>query len=413
MSRVYYGWWVVGACFGIMLYVSGVIFFGFTSFFDPLIQEFGWSYAEVSFAASLTGLEMGIFAPLVGFLVDRFGSRRLLLFGFTAMGFGLILLSRTQSLAMFYGCFLIIAFGAGGCASVVTVSAVASWFDKNLGKALGIAISGFGASGLLIPLVVYLIDTLGWRGAFFTLGIGMWVVGIPLSLVVRTHPRQISTGLLESSGEGIGLEASTSLGAPLTLRQIMRSRVFTHLNATEAIRMIVVTGAVVHVMPYLESIGMTRSRAAVVAAAMPLCSIAGRFGFGWLADIYEKKMVLASALSLMGAGVLTFSFADQDWALYLFLALFPPGFGGSVVLRGTIVREYFGLHSFGKLLGITMGCASVGGLIGPILTGWTYDHLGTYRYTWFALFFLVVVAVILVLRMPPSEQSSRPVTGDG
>ncbi|MBP1730213.1 MAG: transporter [Deltaproteobacteria bacterium] len=405
MSRVYYGWWVVGACFGIMLYVSGVIFFGFTSFFDPLIREFGWSYAQVSFAASLTGLEMGVFAPLVGFLVDRFGSRRLLLFGFTAMGFGLILLSHTQSLAMFYGCFLIIAFGAGGCASVVTVSAVASWFDKNLGKALGIAISGFGASGLLIPLVVHLIDTLGWRGAFFTLGIGMWVVGIPLSLVVKTHPRQIAMGLLESSGEGIGLEVSSSIPAPRRMREILRSRVFTHLNATEAIRMIVVTGAVVHVMPYLESIGMTRSRAAVVAAAMPLCSIAGRFGFGWLADVYEKKMVLASALSLMGAGVLTFSFADKDWALYLFLALFPPGFGGSVVLRGAIVREYFGLHSFGKLLGITMGCASVGGLIGPILTGWTYDHLGTYRYTWFAFFFLVVIAVGLVLRMPPSEKT--------
>lgn len=406
MSRIYYGWWVVWSCFGIMLYVSGVIFFGFTSFFDPLIREFGWSYAQVSFAASLTGLEMGVFAPLVGFLVDRFGSRKLLLFGFTAMGFGLILLSRVNSLAMFYGSFLIIAFGAGGCASVVTVSAVASWFDKNLGKALGIAVSGFGASGLLIPFVVYLIDALGWRGAFFALGVGMWVVGIPLSLVVRTHPRKISTGLLESSGEGIDPEASTILHAPRRLREIIRSREFTHLNGTEAIRMIVVTGAVVHVMPYLESIGMARSRAAVIAAAMPLCSIAGRFGFGWLSDVYEKRKVLACALSLMGAGVLVFSFAEQVWGLYLFLALFPSGFGGSVVLRGAIVREYFGLHSFGKLLGITMGCASVGGLVGPILTGWTYDHLGTYRYTWFAFFFLVVIAVALVLHMPPSERET-------
>jgi MFS family permease len=169
--------------------------------------------------------------------------------------------------------------------------------------------------------------------------------------------------------------------------------------------MIVVTGAVVHVMPYLESVGMSRSRAAVVAAAMPLCSIAGRFGFGWLADVYEKRRVLACSLSLMGAGVLIFSFADQGWGLYLFLALFPPGFGGSVVLRGAIVREYFGLHSFGKLLGITMGCASIGGLVGPILTGWTYDYLGTYRYTWFAFFFLVVCAVLLVVRMPPSEKT--------
>jgi hypothetical protein len=142
---------------------------------------------------------------------------------------------------------------------------------QNLGKALRIAISGFGASGLFIPVVVYLIDTLGWRGAFFSLGIGMWVLGIPLSMVVKTHPRQISTGVQEPSGETIDLGVSTSLHTPWRLREIMRNRAFTHLNVTEAIRMIVVTGAVVHVMPYLESVGMARSRAAVIAAAMPLC----------------------------------------------------------------------------------------------------------------------------------------------
>ncbi len=77
-KNLYYGWWVVLACFIIGLYVSAATFFGFTAFFEPIRQEFGWSYTQISFATSLRGFEMGIFAPIVGFLVDRFGSRRLL-----------------------------------------------------------------------------------------------------------------------------------------------------------------------------------------------------------------------------------------------------------------------------------------------------------------------------------------------
>ena len=75
---IFYGWWIVLAGFLIGLYVGSVVFFGFTAFVEPLKREFGWTYTQISLAASLRGLEMGIFAPLVGFLADRFGSRRLM-----------------------------------------------------------------------------------------------------------------------------------------------------------------------------------------------------------------------------------------------------------------------------------------------------------------------------------------------
>ena len=115
IKKVFYGWWIVLSCSIIGLYVSGTVFFGFTAYFEPLIEEFGWSYTQVSFAKSLRGLEMSIFAPLLGFLVDRVGSRKLILCGTIMVGFGLILLSITQSLAMFYASFLLLSFGAGGC----------------------------------------------------------------------------------------------------------------------------------------------------------------------------------------------------------------------------------------------------------------------------------------------------------
>jgi len=159
-KKVFYGWWIVLACFFISLYVGAVVFFGVTAFVSPLREEFGWSYTQISFAASLRGLEMGIFAPIVGFLVDRFGSKKLLLAGTITTGLGLLFLSRTQSLAMFYASFLLLAFGSGGCTSVVTMTAVANWFHKNIGIAFGVMASGFGASGLLVPLIVELQNSL-------------------------------------------------------------------------------------------------------------------------------------------------------------------------------------------------------------------------------------------------------------
>ena len=91
-GKIFYGWWIVLACFIINLYVGSVVFFGFTALFEPLIREFNWSYTQVSLGASIRGFEMGIMAPLIGFLVDRFGSRKLLVAGVISVGFGLIAL---------------------------------------------------------------------------------------------------------------------------------------------------------------------------------------------------------------------------------------------------------------------------------------------------------------------------------
>lgn len=156
-KKIFYGWWVVISCALIGLYVGGVVFFGFTAFFLPIKEEFGWSHAQISLAVSLQGAEMGIFAPLVGFLVDRFGPRKLIIWGIITVGSGLLLLSRTQTLLMFYVSFLLVSFGAGGCTAVVLTTAVANWFHKKIGIAMGLMGAGIGGGGLVVMLLPYLI----------------------------------------------------------------------------------------------------------------------------------------------------------------------------------------------------------------------------------------------------------------
>ena len=400
MKKVFYGWWIVGACFLILFYVGGVVFYGFTAFFEPIRRDFGWSYAQISFAASLRGMEMGLFAPLVGFFVDRFGSRTLIFMGMIVVGFGLILLSQTQSLAMFYGSSLLIAFGAGGCTLVVTMAVVANWFRKKVGIALGVMMSGVGASGLLVTLIVQLIDLYNWRTTLIILGVGMWILGIPLSFVIRNRPEKY--GYLPDGGVSrepdAGFEAKAK-AVEIGLGEALRKRAFWYLNIGEAIRMLTVSAVIIHVMPYLSSVGIPRATAGMVAGAIPLFSIAGRFGFGWLGDVFVKRHVLAWTFGLISAGMLAFCSMSAIWIILVFLLIFPPGYGGSIVLRGAILREYFGRYSFGKIVGVTIGSASIGGIIGPTLAGWIFDTLGDYHAVWLGFCGLDCLAIWLILKM--------------
>ncbi|MDH5365003.1 MAG: MFS transporter, partial [Dehalococcoidia bacterium] len=317
-------------------------------------------------------------------------------------GFGFILLSQTNSLIMFYGAFVLLALGMSACTSTVLVTAVANWFKKNVGKALGIMACGFGAGGILIPLIVQLINLYQWRTTFIILGLGMWLLGIPLSFLVRNKPEQY--GYLPD-GETSVEQVSTpeSQDKEVGFKGALRDRNFWHLSIAEALRMIVCMAVVTHVMPYLSSLDISRSRAALVATSIPLLSIVGRLSFGWLGDIFDKKYVMAGAYLLTGVGVLAFSYVQTTWFIFLFLIFFPLSWG-AMVLRGAIVREYFGMAFFGKIFGIMMGIVAVGEVMGPFLAGRTYDTFGSYHPIWLIFAGISIVPVILTLMMKPYKR---------
>jgi len=403
MRKVFYGWWIVFACFFIAFYIGGTGRYGFTAFFEPIAEEFSWSYTQISIAASLCSSGVGILAPFAGFLVDRFGPGRLIFCGTLMIGFGFIIVSRINSLTTFYGAFVIVALGLSVCSGTVLMTAVANCFRKNVGKALGIMACGFGAGGILIPLIVRLINIYQWRTTLIILGLGMWLIGIPLSFVIRNKPEQYD---YLRDGETLTEQVSTpkSQDGEVGLKGALKSRSFWHLSIAEAIRQMIVMAVVTHVMPYLSSLDISRSRAAFVATSIPLLSIIGRFGFGWLGDIFDKRYVMAGAYSLTGVGLLAFSYAQTTWLISPFLILFPLSFG-AFVLRGAIVREYFGMASFGKIFGIVMGIAAVGGAMGPFLAGLTYDTFGSYHPIWLAFAGISIVPVILMLTMKPYKVS--------
>lgn len=404
--RLYYGWWIVGASVLVGLYVGGIVVYGFTAIFEPIVLEFGWSYAVVAFAASLRGVESGLLEPVVGRLVDRWGPRRLIVFGSLFTTAGLLLLSHTFSLAMFYGSFVLLAVGMSACGPTVLVTAVASWFRVRQAFATGIALSGFGLGGLILPLMVTLIAQYGWRVTFEILAVGALILILPLSLIFRNQTDEFA-----DQSHGARKERSTvshvtgrvmrrdSKEVPVGIRRATNTRYFWLLTLAFTLHSAIVITIVTHVMPYLGDIGLERMRAGMVATAIPVLSVFGRLGLGLVGDRVSRTRVCALAFGMMSAGIVCFAAAQSlgSWVLYVFLLLFGVGYGGVTALRPALTREYFGRERFGSIFGLIVGINALGGIVAPPVTGWVYDTWGDYQAAWLVLSVLSIVAALLVV----------------
>lgn len=404
--KIFYGWWIVGASFLVALFVGGAIAYGFTAVFEPVADEFGWSYAQISMAASIRGMEMGILAPLVGILVDRWGPRRLIFISSIITTAGLILLSNTMSLLMFYAAFILISIGMSGCAQGVLMTAVANWFRKKAGIANGITVSGFGAGGLVIPVIVRLIDMFGWRTAMAILAMGILVIVLPLSLLFRNKPEQygyLPDGQVnDTAALNNGQILSQTVEIDIGVKQAVRSRTFWYLAAAFACHFVFINSVITHVMPYLSSIGISRARSSLVATCIPLMSIVGRIGLGWLGDKMDKRFIAAGGFVLVGIGLFCFGYTATagEWVLVPFLILFGIGIGGTNVSRASLTREYFGRASFGAVFGLILGISMMGTMIGPPIAGWVYDNWGSYQSIWYIFAGLACAALIVILSVP-------------
>ncbi len=414
-KRVFYGWWIVLATSLIHFWGAGIFFYSFTAFFNPLVQEFRWSYTATSFASSFRSLESGIAAPVVGFLTDKFGPRRLILIGSVWAGIGCMLLSRIDSLWSFYATFIFLSIGSSMMFPLPGWAAVTNWFSRKRGTAMGILMAAIGLSGVLIPLVNWFITQYGWRATFIIAGAGMWVIGIPLSLVVRHRPEQY--GYLPDGAERPGKEIEREASQRQThldredsgsdVRQATKTRAFWILAIVATASAIATHAVAVHIMPYLISIQMPREIASAIAASVVISSVAGRLGFGWLGDRMDKRYLLASALFLQALGLLIFAYTNSVAYAIVFLALFGPGFGGVITLRLAIQVDYFGRKAFGSIQGVMQAIHMVGSILGPVFAGWIYDIRSSYQWAWLVLTIIIFLSIPLIVTLkPPKEQMS-------
>ena len=404
-TRFFFGWWVVFASASIVFLTGGTFFYGFGALFNPVSDEFGWSKASVSFAFSLRSEVGGIAAPVVGFMVDRVGSRRLMMIGVSLVALGFVLLSRIQSLPGFYGAVIVIALGMSATGGSVGMVAIAHWFKKRRGRALAMMTLGAGTSGVMVLVLEALIAGFGWRSALVIMGGTQFIVCMPLAMSIRNRPEEVGQRVDNEPFD----EADQPDEAPpaagryrqedgMTVAQALRSTSFWRLSLAVMLTNLGTTAIVVHQIPFFtDSVGLSEGVAAASVTAMTLMSLGGRLGFGQMADFRDKRFVMAGAFALSAASLLLFATVYEPWQVLYTLPVFALGWGGMIPTRPAFQAEYFGLRAFGAIQGLVFTIATFGALIGPVFAGWMYDQTDSYRLAFVLLSVASFLAVPMVL----------------
>ncbi len=398
--RPFYGWYIVAATFIIGFYVVGVVFYGFTTIFKPIVEEFGWSYAQVSVAASIRGVESGLMAPLVGSLIDRWGPRRIVFVGGCLTALGLFMLGRIDSLATFYLSFAVISVAMSTCTVTVLMTAVSNWFRRRVGLAMSIVSCGFGAGGLVVFMMARMVDAFGWRMTVQGLAFGVLVIVLPLALLLKHKPQQYGY-LPDGDTQQIDKTAAGKVAIELkeggiTIKGAVKTRTFWLLAVMFICQHTMVGTVVTHVMPYLTNVGLSTNIASIGAAGIPLASIAGRMGFGSLGDRVNRKKLMGVTFAMILLGLLSFQMAGSFAipGVIGFLVLFGTGYGGFNAIRPAYIREIFGTKQYGTIFGSLIGIAMFGTVAGPFIAGRLFDIQGSYSNVW--LIFAAVALVALV-----------------
>jgi MFS family permease len=406
LGKVFYGWWIVVASWVMFLVCGGTAYYGFTTFFNPIRNEFHWTAAQISIAFSLRSVEAGILAPAIGFLTDKLGARKIIVFGMIAIGIGMLIMSRTNSLLVFYLSFAVTSIGTSCALGSAQYQAAANWFREKRSWAIALISTGFGFSGIAGPLLVWLIAQYGWRNSSVFIAIVAWVIGIPLGMIIRHRPEPYGylpdgeSADAPTQNDNTATTDVTNKVEPevdLTVRQAIVTRAFWMLILFGLLTGFAQSAIMVHEMPYLTSVGISRGIAGWVILGITGSSIIGRLSFGWLGDRYDKRYLLAIGAALQFIGTLVFAYIREPWMLFPFLLFYGPGYASQIPLYPATRADYFGLKHFATIGGlISLGWTTCG-IVAPVLAGWVYDTTGSYRLIWLVYAIASAAAIPTVL----------------
>lgn len=393
VGRVYYGWRLVPVAGLIMLISSTPMFHGMGLWFVAMESSFGWSRTQLSLAFAFTRIEGGILGPIEGYLVDRLGTRRLVLIGLTIMGTGWLLFSQIRFLWMFYLAYVVIALGTGLGSWLPLTTMLNNWFNRHRASAMGwsSATSRLGTL-LLLPAIAWAIDPefdhLGWELTTALLGIAGLLLAVPLSRMIRNSPEEY--GMLpdgdtpdeaerHEAARRSGGSTTATVQVDFTVRQAIRTPAFWLISFGHGFTSMLLIGLVAHLVPMMTDQGYSFQAAAFVLTGYTTVSMVFQVVGGVVGDRVPKHIAITVFVFIQAGAVILLVYGPTTLPVaYGFAVLFGIGFGGRSPLTTSIRGEYFGRKSFGKIMGVSQVPMNMLLLIAPIFAGVMRDWQGDY-----------------------------------
>lgn len=399
-KRYFYGYNIVAAGFLTQAVTIGALF-TYGVFFKEFQMEFGWSRALISGASSLAFLLMGIGGMIAGGFNDRIGPRIIMTVSAVFLGGGYMLMkfmATPWQLYLLYG----ILVGIGFCThDVITLSTVARWFVVRRGTMSGLLKVGTGAGQFLMPLVATaLIGALGWRHAYLLIGALSMAVLIAVAQIMRRDPHGL--GLKPDNGK-YEIHGALRTDPPgLSLHDAARTRQFWLICLAEFAIFFCLFTVIVHIIPHARDKGMPPGTAASVLSTIGAVSMLGRITMGYTNDkIGGRRSLIICFLLLVSSLVWLQLVADCAWMFFLFAAIYGFAHGGFFTVMSPTIAELFGTIAHGQLFGTVLFCGTIGGSIGPLLTGYIFDITGSYGIAFITLSALALTGLALIFCLRP------------
>ena len=404
------GWKVVIAITVILTFTSGVRLLPGV-LLKPITEEFGWSRSELMLMLTVNMIFLSLLQPVLGFATDRFGAKRILVFGILLLGGILVPLSRATEVWQFY--FYYGVLGALGLAAVSPVnitSVVSGWFDEQRGAALSIATSGAAFGQLMIvPIATLLLSTTDWRNLYLILAVILLIGMTPIALLLVKANDVEQRSPLTARHIPEAQRNSPSLG----LSDALSSSSFWLLAFGFFVCGFTMAFATAHFLSYADDMGMSSTYAADVVAVTAIFSICGGFALGLTADRQDRRHVLAATYALRGtAFALLWLLPVGSW-LFVYAIVLGISWTATTPLTAAISAELFGRANLGIIFGTMFSFMNVGFGAGSFLDGLVYDTFGNYRAALLANVVLGGLAAVAVLNVTGRGMFVTPPSGSG
>lgn len=410
--KVFYGWKMVAAASMLQILQAMLLHQAFGAYVAVLATEQGWSKTSLSTASAMLSVEAAILGPVLGYFLDKFGSKGVIKTGVILFGVGFMLMSQINTLPQFYMSIAVIAVGASMAGYFPLNVAVIHWFEKKRARALSMVGLGFALGGVFVPIVAGSIEYFGWRPTAFGSGLLIILVGFPLACMFRRRPEdfgEVVDGLaFRSTQAPVDPEKPLKPEPNFTAGQAIRTKAFWLLASGHGIALIVVMAVNTHAINHMRiSLDYTIAQASYFIMLMTFCQVLGVLLGGYLGDKYEKRLVAAGCMILHAAGMFALTYAAGVAELVFFAVAHGLAWGLRGPFMQAIRADYFGRKAIGMILGLSAMVAAFGQAIGPLLAGILGDATGNYElgFTVLSGIALIGAVVFYLARRPPDPNA--------
>jgi len=414
---IFYGWWIVGGALIAQMVAVSIMSSSSGIFLPSMTEELGWTQTQFTLGVTLGSISTALAGGVVGFLLDRWGPRGLMIAGATLVGLSLIYLSRINTLLEWFlirG--VVSSLGLALAGNLVLNVVIAKWFVSRRAWAISIASTGVSAAQFTGILLVWLISTIGWRDSWIVLGVVTWLVLYPVALMMRRQPEDhglLPDGAVEgdaSSEQQIQM-ARADLQNSLTAREAAKTLSLWTIQIGFSFGLMGLMAGLFFLIPFMTLHGFTFQQAGTAMLFQGLAALVSKFFWPVVMGKIGARLSTLVAFSLAALGMVLMVVVgptQQFVPFVLVTMLWGFGIGSQIPLQESLMASFFGRAHLGAVRGISTPISQAFGISAPIAVAFYFDRVGNYDGIYLALAGGFIFGALLVMS---SRKPVKPTQG--